>query len=79
MDSVSIAVVNYLALGGDRVFTSVMPEGGYDLQLDAPLARELIIDWLKKRGGSISESDFSTDDNPKWSVPDDLDKECRLD
>jgi hypothetical protein len=79
IDSISIAVVNYLALGGDRVFTSVMPEGGYDLQLDAPLARDLIIDWLKQRGGSISESDFSTDDNPKWRVPDDLDKECRLD
>jgi len=77
-DSISIAVVNYLALGGDRVFTSVMPEGGYDLQLDAPLARDLIIDWLKQRGDSISESDFSTDNNPKWSIPDNLDKECRL-
>jgi len=77
-ESVSIVVVNYLALGGDRVFSSVMPEGGYDLQLDAPLARDLIIDWLKQRGGSISEGDFSTDNNPKWSMPDNLDNECRL-
>ena len=76
--SVSIAVVNYLALGGDRVFTSVMPEGGYALQHDGPLSRDLIIDWLKLRGGSISGSDFSTDNNPKWSMPDNLDKECRL-
>jgi 5'-nucleotidase len=77
-DSVSIAVVNYLALGGDRVFTSVMPEGGYELQLDAPLARDAIVDWLQHRGGTISESDFSSDDNPKWNLPDDLDSECRL-
>lgn len=77
-NSVLVAVVNYLALGGDRVFASVMPEGGYDLQLDAPLARDLIIAWLKQQGGSISESDFSTDANPKWNVPDDLGKECRL-
>jgi 5'-nucleotidase len=77
-DSVSIAVVNYLALGGDRIFTSVMPEGGYDLQLDAPLARDAIVQWLQRRGGSISENDFSSDDHPKWNVPDDVDEECRL-
>jgi 2',3'-cyclic-nucleotide 2'-phosphodiesterase/3'-nucleotidase len=77
-DSVAIAVVNYLALGGDRVFTSVMPEGGYELQLDAPLARDAIIDWLRQRGGSISESDFSSHDKPKWNLPENLDSECRL-
>ncbi len=77
-DSISVAVVNYLALGGDDVFTSVMPEGGYELQLDAPLARDVIIDWLRKRGGSISESDFSTDENPKWALPETLDPQCRL-
>jgi len=77
-DNVVIAVVNYLALGGDRVFTSVMPEGGYDQQPDAPLARDAIIDWLQQRGGSISESDFSSDDNPKWNLPVNLDSECRL-
>jgi len=75
---VSIAVVNYLALGGDRVFSSVMPAGGYDLQLDGPLSRDLMIAWLQQRGGSINARDFSTDNNPKWSVPDSLDKECRL-
>jgi 2',3'-cyclic-nucleotide 2'-phosphodiesterase (5'-nucleotidase family) len=77
-DRVKIAVVNYLALGGDRVFASVMPDGGYELQLDAPLARDAIIDWLRQRGGSISESDFSSDDNPKWNLPVNLDSECRL-
>jgi len=77
-DTVAIAVVNYLALGGDRVFTSVMPDGGYDLQFDAPLARDAITDWLQQRGGSISESDFSSDDDPKWNLPDNLDSECRL-
>jgi len=77
-DTVAVVVVNYLALGGDRVFTSVMPDGGYDQQLDAPLARDAIIDWLRQRGGSISESDFSSDENPKWNLPDNLDSECRL-
>jgi len=77
-DEIKIAVVNYLALGGDRVFTSVMPNGGYPLQLDAPLARDAIIDWLQQMGGSISESDFSSNDNPKWNLPENFDRTCRL-
>lgn len=77
-DSVSIAVADYLALGGDDVFTSIMPEGGYELQLNAPLARDAITDFLRKRGGSISVSDFSSENDPKWTLPNDLDPECRL-
>jgi 2',3'-cyclic-nucleotide 2'-phosphodiesterase (5'-nucleotidase family) len=77
-DSVSIAVADYLALGGDDVFTAVMPDGGYERQLDAPLARDFIVDWLRERGGSISVSDFSSEDDPKWTLPEDLDPECRL-
>jgi 2',3'-cyclic-nucleotide 2'-phosphodiesterase (5'-nucleotidase family) len=78
-DSIKIAVANYLALGGDGVFTSVMPEGGYALQLDAPLVRDAIINWLQQLGGSISENNFSSNDNPKWNMPDDMDRECRSD
>ncbi len=77
-DSVSIAVADYLALGGDDVFTSVMPEGGYERQLDAPLARDAIADWLREMSGSISTSDFSSAGSPKWTLPDNLDSECRL-
>jgi 2',3'-cyclic-nucleotide 2'-phosphodiesterase (5'-nucleotidase family) len=77
-DTVTAAVVNYLALGGDGVFESVMPEGGYSLQASAPLARDAIADWLQQRGGSISERDFSSDETPKWSLSQDMDKECRL-
>lgn len=77
-DSVSIAVADYLALGGDDVFTSVMPEGGYERQLDAPLARDAIVDWLQEMGGSISVNDFSSEDDPKWTLPDNLNPECRL-
>ena len=77
-DSVSIAVADYLALGGDDVFTAVMPDGGFERQLDAPLARDAIEDWLRERGGSISVSDFSSEDDPKWTLPEDLDPECRL-
>jgi 5'-nucleotidase len=77
-DTVQIAVVNYLAMGGDEVFSSIMPEGGYALQLDAPLARDAIIDWLKTKGGSISESNFSSGDNPKWNLTTPIADGCHL-
>ncbi len=78
-DSVGVAVVNYLALGGDQVLTSVMPEGGFELQLDDPLARDLIVDWLRRKGGSISASEFVDTDHPKWTLPEPLHRECGLD
>ena len=77
-DTVSIAVADYLALGGDDVFTTIMPEGGYELQRNAPLVRDAIVTFLRERGGSISVSDFSSEDDPKWTLPDNLDTECRL-
>lgn len=79
LDSIAIAVVNYLALGGDDVFASVMPAGGFALQPGAPFVRDLIIEWLRNHGGTIDASDFLTADNPKWNLPDPLDSECRLD
>lgn len=77
-DSVDITLVDYLALGGDEVLSSVIPEGGFELTTDYPLARDAIIDWLKARGGSIDASEFLTEDNPKWNMQDSLDRECRL-
>ena len=77
-DSIAMALVNYLALGGDSVVASVMPAGGYEFPADAPLARDVIIEWLRDRGGTISASEFLTVNNPKWNLPDSLDSECRL-
>ena len=77
-DSIAMALVNYLAFGGDSVLASVMPAGGYEVPADAPLARDVIIAWLRDRGGTISASEFLTTDNPKWNLPESLDSECRL-
>ncbi len=77
-DTIKVVVVNYLALGGNRVFESVMPDGGYELQLDAPFARDVIIGWLQQKGGTINASEFQSDDNPKWTLPASLDRRCRL-
>lgn len=77
-DSVIVAVNDYIALGGDDILTSVIPEGGYVVDDSLPLTRDVFIDWLGDRGGSINARDFDTTDNPKWVRPENPDPACRL-
>jgi len=77
-DSVTVAVNDYIALGGDDILTSVIPEGGYVVDDSLPLTRDVFIDWLGDTGGSINAEDFDTTANPKWIRPENPDPECRL-
>jgi 2',3'-cyclic-nucleotide 2'-phosphodiesterase (5'-nucleotidase family) len=77
-DSVTVAVNDYIALGGDDILTSIIPEGGYAIDNSLPLTRDVFVDWLGDKGGSINASDFDTTDNPKWIRLENLDPECRL-
>lgn len=77
-DRLTIALSDYLATGGDGVFTNVMPDGGYPVDHSKPLIRDKFVEWLAERSGSINAREFSTAENPKWNRPDDLDPECRL-
>jgi len=77
-DSVTVAVNDYIALGGDDILTSVIPEGGYAIDDSLPLTRDVFIDWLSDKGGSINAEDFDTTDNSKWIRPENPDPECRL-
>jgi hypothetical protein len=75
---VTVAVNDYIALGGDDILTSVIPEGGYDIDDSLPLTRDVFIDWLGVKGGSINAEDFDTTGNPKWIRPENPDPACRL-
>jgi 2',3'-cyclic-nucleotide 2'-phosphodiesterase (5'-nucleotidase family) len=77
-DSVTVAVNDYIALGGDDILTSVIPEGGYIIDDSLPLTRDVFIDWLGDKGGSINAGDFDTTGNPKWIRAENPDLECRL-
>ena len=77
-DSVRVALTNYLAFGGDNVLRSVMPEGGFDAQPNAPMVRDIILRSLKKRGGSVDISDFDSSASPRWQLPASMSRECRL-
>ena len=77
-DSVTIAVNDYIALGGDVILTSIIPEGGYAIDDSLPLTRDVFIGWLGDKGGSINAGDFDTTESPKWIRPENPDPECRL-
>ncbi len=77
-DSVRVAVTNYLAFGGDNVLRSVIPDGGFDPQPNAPMVRDIIMRSLSKRGGSVDTSDFDSSASPRWQLPASIDRECRL-
>ncbi len=67
---------NFLATGGDDIFTPVIPEDGFPLPDDAPLMREAIADWMRAKGGSLNADSFSDADNPKWNIADSVTREC---
>lgn len=72
----SVAVNDYLALGGDGVLEPVIPEDGFDIDYSRPLARDMLVDWFRRQGGSLNPDDFETTANPKWNVPDTLPPSC---
>ena len=67
-DRVRISTNDFLATLGDGILTAGMPEGGYHFEDDPRFNRDLLVSWFKKRGGSLSKSEFETTDaNRRWN------------
>ena len=69
---------NFLATGGDDIFTTVIPEDGFPIADDLLLVREAIADWMRERGGKLNAETFSDSDNPKWNTPGPIPTSCSL-
>ena len=65
-DRLTVVTTDFLATGGDRVLTPVMPSGGFPLDEDLPIARDVVADWLEDRGGRLSERQFIDTAEPRW-------------
>jgi len=74
-ERLTIATSSFLAQGGDDVFKTVLPPGGIPIPDDAPLMRDVVADWLRKRGGHLSRADLIDQGNPRWTVP--VSGECK--
>ena len=77
-DMLVVTTTDFLATGGDDIFTPVIPEGGFDLANNAPLMREAIAGWMREHGGSLNAEDFADADNPVWNLPDPMPPDCAL-
>lgn len=77
-DRVRVSTNDFLATLGDGILSPGMPEGGYQFEPDARMNRDLIVSWLKKRGGSLSHRDYElTETNRRWNFSDSFVAQCQ--
>jgi hypothetical protein len=75
-ETLTVVTTDFLALGGDGIFRPIAPPQGYTLDHDAPLARDVVVDSLKRRGGRLSSSQLIDTANPRWLTPETQSIEC---
>jgi len=67
-DVLEVLTTDFLATGGDNILTPIIPTEGFPIDTSQPLVREVIADWLRKRGGKLSVDTFSDAGDPKWNI-----------
>jgi len=75
-DTLRVVANDFLLLGGDDIFTPATPEGGFAIPNGTPLVRDTLVEWFKRRGGSMNASEFRYPENLRWNLPDLLPREC---
>ena len=77
-DIVRVAVNDYLALGGDEILLPILPDGGFDIPNNIPLARDALEEWFTARGGRLRADQFLDPEMPRWNLPEKLPQNCSL-
>lgn len=76
-DQLIVASNDFLATGGDRIFTPVTPPGGFEFPSTTPLFRDQIVQWLSKRGGQLRPGEFYLADSPRYVLPGPVPVNCQ--
>ena len=77
-DRILLAANDFLALGGDGVLVPIMPADGLEYADDPRFVREVVADWLRNRGGTITPADFANEASRRWFLPANLPATCAL-
>mgnify|MGYP001817546142 FL=1 len=77
-DRVTVLTNDYLALGGDNIFTPIIPEGGFDLRYDGPRTRDALVEWFRRHGGRLDPADWRSVESSKWNPSDIIPADCAL-
>ena len=76
-DRLTVVTTDFLATGGDRLLSPVMPAGGFPLDEDLPVFREVVAEWLEDRGGRLNETQFINATTPRWQYGGALPMTCK--
>jgi 5'-nucleotidase len=63
-----VATSDFLATGGDGIFVPVTPPDGFAMR-DIGLLRDVVVDTLRKRGGTLREDQLVDPATPRWTLP----------
>jgi 5'-nucleotidase len=69
---------DFLVSGGDEVLTPAISAEGFPIEFEGPLVRDVIVDWMKNRGGRLSEDQFIDESRPRWNLPRPAPVNCEL-
>ena len=75
-DRVRVSTNDFLATQGDGILTPGEPDGGYQYEDDPRLNRDLLVNWFKKHGGSLSADDFRNE-APRWNFSESFVAQCQ--
>jgi len=64
-----VATSDFLATGGDEIFTPIMPPGGFPTDHDFGAVRDVVIDALQRRRPTLREEQLVDPSNPRWTLP----------
>jgi len=76
-DRVRIVSNDFLVTLGDNILTPAMPPGGFQYAEDPRLTRDLLVQWFRRQGGSLSAEDFSTEAEPRWNFTESFVAQCQ--
>ena len=68
-EQVLVATTDFLATSLGGMFEAVTPAGGFTIVYDAGTAREIVVEALRKRGGTLREEQLVDPANPRWTLP----------
>lgn len=75
-ETLAVMTTDFLAMGGDEIFTPVIPEDGFPIAGNTQLVREAIASWMREYNGTLNADSFSDADNPNWNIPESVMTGC---
>ncbi len=68
-DRMLVATTDFLSTSLGGMFEPVTPAGGFTIVHDVGTARDIVVEALRKRGGTLREQQLIDPANPRWTLP----------